>query len=126
MTNFLYNPQNINPNCKDTATFQHLISEAFIDVMAYYGFSDTTPVANRSHLQTKLGQTASWLVGNKLVTVSTESSHPRPLHDGGGAVNGSDSPPPMQPLTTNGNQLVNGDAKESKEAPGILLNKNFC
>ena len=87
--------------------------------MAYYAFSDSVPVANRSHLQTKLGQSATWLVGNKLVTVSTESSN---LHStlAGSAVTDSSDNQSISGL--GGNQLtVNGDSttlKESKEAPG--------
>merc|ERR1719419_766060 len=71
---------------------------------------------NRSHLQTKLGQTVTWMVGNKLVTVSTESS---PAISNTGSSQHDDDDTDMQPLTT-GNNAMNGDLIASKEAPGKL------
>nr|CAB3248273.1 tuberin-like [Phallusia mammillata] len=72
--------QNVNRNSMEDA-FQHGLIESCIDVMARYTFSNSMPVSSCSKAKRTLkgGQSCTWLVGNRLITITTEGKTVSPV-----------------------------------------------
>jgi len=87
--------QNVNRDCAANA-FQHSLVESSIDVLARYTFSNCMPLAaNNSRAQGTLRkkQTATWLLGNRLITITTDGSLRRASNGDGTEAKGVDSSP---------------------------------
>ncbi|KAI4456255.1 tuberin [Holotrichia oblita] len=73
------------PTDKSTATFYEELTETCIDLMARYAFSPCSAVPRRLPTTEFLlsgGQSMSWLLGNKLVTVTTSGCSQKALKFG--------------------------------------------